>query len=99
MPQEEKLQFLEPNRAEPRKPTPLEEVQKAKAVIQQPFPGVQHWFNLQGFMRTTTTTPTAAPKTLADALVIYVDSLSSPTTKRLYIYSVEADSWFYVALT
>lgn len=95
----QEVQFLSPNQQPGANPTPREVVEQKKSVSQQVFPNVQHWFNEQGFLKTVTTTPLAAPKTLADGLVIYVDSLGSPTTKRLYMYSPDASAWFYVALT
>lgn len=84
---------------EPKSFTPREQLERNRQFSRQPFPGIQHWFNLQGFIKTVTTAPTVAPKTISDQVVIYVDDLASPTTKRLYIYSREAAAWFYVALT
>lgn len=84
---------------EQKKLTPRDEIEARKKNFNQAFPGRQHWFNLEGFIRTVTATPTDAPKTIADQLVIYIDDLATPTTKRLYIYSVEAGIWNYVTLT
>lgn len=79
--------------------TPRDVIEKKKNDAAQPFPGVQHWFNLQGFIKTTTTIPTLAPKSISDQLVIYIDDLATPTDKRLYVYSREANIWNYVTLT
>jgi len=92
--------MIDNNREQSTKPvTPREIVERRKEKGLQAFPGTQHWIDLQGSIRTVTTTPTLAPKSISDSLLIYVDSLTSPTTKRLYIYSREADTWLYVALT
>lgn len=56
-------------------------------------------FKIEGLYRTVTTTPTGTPTKLSEQVVIYVDSISSPSTKRLYIYSNATNSWHYVALT
>lgn len=79
--------------------TPREAIEQKKQEALQAFPGVQHWFNLQGFIKTTTTIPTLAPKSLSDQIVIYIDDLTTPTDKRLYIFSREANIWNYVTLT
>jgi len=55
--------------------------------------------NLEDFIETVTSIPTEAPKNYYQSIKIYTDSLSSPTTRRLYIYSVELDDWLYVALS
>lgn len=91
--------IIAPQNPVPQALNPREQLVKNKERSLQTFPGVQHWLNLQGFIKTTTTVPTIAPKTIADQLVIYIDDLASPSTKRLYIYSIEAGIWNYVALT
>lgn len=96
---ENTLQFNAPGKAATKKPTPLEQVQQKSQEADQVFPRQLHWFNMRGFIKIVTAIPSAAPKSLADSVVIYLDSLSSPTTKRLYMYSPDASSWFYVALT
>lgn len=84
----------------PQRPlTPLEVVQAKKQRSDQLFPEVQHWQNLQGFLKTVTVIPTLAPKSLADAVIIYIDDLATPTDKRLYLYSREAAIWSYITLT
>lgn len=89
----------ENNTQQPRPLTPREDIEARKKDRNQMFPGRQHWFNLEGFIKTTITIPTAVPKTLADQLVIYIDDLATPTDKRLYIFSQEAGIWSYVTLT
>ena len=54
---------------------------------------------LVGFVKTVTTIPAYTPKKFDQAIRIYMDSVSSPTTKRLYIYSFEARIWNYLTLT
>lgn len=55
--------------------------------------------NLEGFIETVTSIPTEPPKNFYQSIKIYTDSISSPTTRRLYIYSVALDDWLYVALS
>ena len=55
--------------------------------------------NIVGYIKTVTTIPTYTPKKFDQAIRIYMDSVSSPTTKRLYIYSFEAKIWNYLTLT
>lgn len=55
--------------------------------------------NLTGFIQTVTSIPTAAPKSFNESVKIYTDSISSPTVRRLYMYSVELNDWLYVALS
>ena len=52
-----------------------------------------------GSIKTTTTIPTYTPAKYEQQVVIYVDSVSSPTVQRLYIYSRDVKAWMYVALT
>ena len=52
-----------------------------------------------GFVKTVTTIPVYTPKKFDQAIKIYMDSIPSPTTKRLYIYSFEAKIWNYLTLT
>jgi hypothetical protein len=92
------LQFNQPV-VPPPKITPRQKVEENKSQSNKPFPGILHWLNIQGFIKTTTTIPTIAPKSLSDQIVLYIDNLTTPTSKRLYIYSREADIWSYVTLT
>ena len=55
--------------------------------------------NILGYIKTVTTIPTYTPKDINQAIRIYMDSITSPTTKRLYIYSFEAKIWNYLTLT
>jgi hypothetical protein len=63
------------------------------------IPEEKHVLNIEGGLTTVTAVPTTAPKKYSDNIVIYLDSLSSPTTKRLYVYSREGNLWNYVGLT
>lgn len=92
------LQFNQPV-VPPPKITPRQAVEENKSTSNKTFPGVQHWLNLLGFIKTTTTIPTVSPKTISDQIVIYIDDLATPTDKRLYIFSREANIWNYVTLT
>lgn len=55
--------------------------------------------NIVGYVRTVTTIPTYTPKKFEQAIKIYIDDLTTPTVKRLYIYSFEAKIWNYITLT
>lgn len=55
--------------------------------------------NILGYVKTVTIIPVYTPKTFEQSRKIYMDSISSPTTKRLYIYSFEAKIWNYITLT
>lgn len=58
-----------------------------------------HISQLLGMVRTVTQIPTHTPRSYWDAVLIYLDNPSSPTTKRLYVFSDKAKQWFYVNLT
>lgn len=65
-----------------------------------PLPGnFTDILNISGFIQTVTTTPSKRPRNLYDQVKIYTDSLSSPTVRRLYIYSIDLDDWLYVTLS
>jgi len=85
---------------QPNIPNPRMDIEK-KGIrnMQETIPHKNSILNLQDFLQTVTTTPTAAPKKFHDSVVIYTDSLSSPTVRRLYIYSRELGDWLYVALS
>jgi len=55
--------------------------------------------DIDGYIETVTSVPTGTPSNVWRQMKFYVDSLSSPSTKRLYIYSNKLNSWSYVALT
>ena len=63
------------------------------------LPNEKDILNIEGVIATVTAIPTSAPKKFNDSIVIYLDSLSAPTVKRLYTFSREGNAWFYVALT
>lgn len=52
-----------------------------------------------GFIDTVTSIPSKTPRRLREQVKIYVDDVTTPTTKRLYIYSNKTKSWNYVTLT
>jgi len=55
--------------------------------------------DIMGMVETVTTIPTKAPKKIGQQILIYIDNLSTPTVKRLYIYSNSARLWSYINLT
>lgn len=58
--------------------------------------------NIVGRLEPTTVAPTSTkiPKKYGEQFVLYVDSLTSPTVKRLYVYIPgKVKAWCYVALT
>lgn len=55
--------------------------------------------DIEGVIRTTTVIPTSSPVNINDQVVVYIDDLTTPTVKRLYIYSTLARIWNYVTLT
>lgn len=79
---------------------PYDEIRAKGGMGSKPLPSKpQHILNLEGFIQTVTSIPTEPPQTFYDSVKIYTDSISSPTTRRLYIYSVELGDWLYVALS
>lgn len=50
-------------------------------------------------VKVVTTIPAYVPKILSQQMVIYVDSISSPTVQRLYIYIDRVGVWSYTTLT
>jgi hypothetical protein len=80
--------------------TPFDEVQKKKqGAGNELLPGLRDWLNILGTLKTTTNIPSRAPRTMSDSVVIYVNSVTSPSVKKLYVYSRECDVWFSVNLT
>jgi len=64
------------------------------------IPDDYHIENLLGRFQVTTTVPDGVPKEFSQQMVLYVDSISSPTVYRLYFYfPSKVNSWHYVALT
>jgi len=60
--------------------------------IQQP--GFYDIDYLKGIYETVTTVPTDTPLRFNQAVKIYVDSLTAPTKKRLYVYSNQTNAWY-----
>lgn len=50
-------------------------------------------------IETVTTIPTKTPTSFNQQIKIYVDSVSAPSVKRLYIYSNKAKVWYYLSLS
>jgi hypothetical protein len=57
------------------------------------------FFEIFGMIETVTTVPTKTPTKLNQQIKIYVDSITTPSDKRLYIYSNKTHTWMYCALT
>ena len=59
--------------------------------------------NIEGFIRTVVINPVIAPtftpKNFEHQFEIRMDLKTSPTVKRLYIYSFETKIWSYITLT
>jgi len=85
---------------QPNIPNPRAEIEKkGNYTTQETIPHKNSILNLQDFLQTVTAAPTAAPKKFHDSVVLYTDSLSSPTVYRIYFYSRELNDWLYVALS
>lgn len=56
------------------------------------------FIDLEGMIDTVTVAPTHTPTKLQAQILIYIDNLTTPTVKRLYIYSHKAKIWNYVTL-
>lgn len=54
--------------------------------------------DLIGFIQIVTTVPTHTPKKFIEQLLIYTDSITSPTDTRLYIYSFKGNVWNFIQL-
>lgn len=61
--------------------------------------GIVDFEDLTGYIKTVTAIPSYKPRNINQQMRIYVNSLTAPTTKRLYIYSFEAKIWNYITLT
>lgn len=56
-------------------------------------------FDIFGMIETVTVVPTKTPTRFSQQVKIYVDSITTPTDKRLYIYSNKTHTWLYSTLT
>ncbi len=50
-------------------------------------------------LKVVTAVPTSSPKKFYDTIVLYVDSVASPTVFRVYFYNEKTKAWKYAALT
>lgn len=57
-------------------------------------PGFYDLIYLGGFIETVTTVPTHIPSRFEQQVKFYVDSLTAPTIKKLYIYSNQTLTWY-----
>jgi len=72
---------------------------KAVETSTETIPNRNDFLNLLGNLKVQTSIPSGQPKTFADSMVIYLDSVTSPTTKRLYVFSRDNATWYYMTLT
>ncbi len=77
----------------------LDEKMSLKKEKENKIPEFFNISTIEGLIETTTTIPTETVTQFNQQIKIYVDSISAPTTKRLYIYSNKTNSWFYIALS
>ena len=75
-----------------------------KAPQAVPLPTNSFWLaEIQDFVKTIVVSPIGAPpftpKKLDQQIRIVVNSLTAPTSKRLYWYSFEVGAWYYITLT
>lgn len=64
-----------------------------------PLGNTTSFLDLVDKITTTTTIPTYKPKIISQQIVVYVDSITAPTVKRLYIYVEQVGAWSYTVLT
>lgn len=57
-------------------------------------PGFYDLSYLGGLIETVTTVPTHVPSRFEQQVKMYVDSLTAPTVKRLYVYSNKVNAWY-----
>lgn len=90
---------IKPNQTTPPR-DPRSEIAARGGAQAKPLPSSPyHIINLEGFIETVTTIPTDPPKNFWDSQKIYTDSITTPTVRRYYVYSVELADWLYVALS
>jgi hypothetical protein len=75
-----------------------EETHKGEFEIPAPLPAPdpakpQQVRDLFGMFATVTTAPSAEPKRAIDQIVFYTDSISSPTTYKIYMWSTNLRVW------
>lgn len=80
-------EFEQENLADQPNLTPQEVLE----IIKQP--GFLDLLYLGGLVETVTTVPTHIPTRFEQQIKLYVDSVTSPTLKILYLYSNQANSW------
>lgn len=59
-------------------------------------PGFYDLSYLKGLVETVTSVPTHIPSRFEQQVKLYVDSVTAPTVKRLYIYSNQTNEWYDV---
>lgn len=63
--------------------------------LNDPFPGIQHLENIQGFLHRMEVVPTEKPKSFVDQIVLVTNGGSTAA----YIYEPTSLAWKYVLLT
>ena len=59
------------------------------------FPGQNDFLNIEGFIQSRETVPTAAPRKLSEQLVV----VSGGGSTRTYTYDIAARAWRFVQLS
>lgn len=62
-------------------------------------PGFYDISFLKGLVETVTTIPTYVPTRVEQQIKFYVDSVTNPTVKRLYVYSNRTNTWQYADMS
>lgn len=65
--------------------------------LQDTFANPVDMFQVKGFIETVTTIPTHVPNKFEQQIKLYVDSITSPTTQILYVYSNKTNTWLSFA--
>lgn len=71
------------------------DVMKDESSVETPLFASQ----IQGMLDIVTVAPTGSPRNFSNQIVLYTDSLTSPTVYRLYVFIPNLNTWHYVALT
>lgn len=67
----------------------IQRIEKLEKEIRQPF----RLIDIEGKFETVTSVPTHTPAKMQAQVLIYTDNLTTPTIKRLYIYSTQLKAW------
>lgn len=56
-------------------------------------------YDILGQIEVVTAAPSGTPKDFYGSVKLYVDSITTPTVRRIYFYNNRTASWNYAALT